>query len=228
MSTTKAAPQINRKQTRAEVDGQIQKSIPMYLQAAPWQRFEKMFGKHTPIQSRALRRGDVSLRDDPVTGNERLFLKVGSSRAYQDYGQGQGEHPVQPGATRLNIFFAKKKPSEAERHHSKLEKALCFFAGTVVFILETLTPCSIRFEVLIVVSSFVVALIMGILTKIQKRQPEIRLLSAGYPMGDYNKTLSSAEASLCCGEAGEKEKESMRGMMEREKRGLCRMIDLFV
>ena len=30
--------------------------------------------------------------------------------------------------------------------------------------------------------------------------------------------LSSAEASLCCGEAGEKEKESARGMMGRGKR----------
>ena len=204
----------------------------MYLQAAPWQRFEKMFGKHTPIESRALRRGDVSLRDDPVTGNERLFLKVGSSRTYQDYDQGQGEHPVQPGATRLNIFFAKYMPSEAEWPHSKLENALCFFASIV----GMLMPCSISFEALIALSSFVAFLMMGILTIIiriiiiiisHKRQPEIRPLSAGYPMGNYNKTLSSAEASLCCGEAGEKEKESMLGMMGREKRGLCHVIDLF-
>ena len=32
-------------------------------------------------------------------------------------------------------------------------------------------------------------------------------------------TLSSAEASLCCGEAGEKEKERARGTTVREKRG---------
>ena len=31
-------------------------------------------------------------------------------------------------------------------------------------------------------------------------------------------TLSSAEASLCCGEAGEKEKERARGTTVREKR----------
>ena len=31
-------------------------------------------------------------------------------------------------------------------------------------------------------------------------------------------TLASAEASLCCGEAGEKEKERARGMMGRGKR----------
>ena len=32
-------------------------------------------------------------------------------------------------------------------------------------------------------------------------------------------TLSSAEASLCCGEAGDKEKERARGTTGREKRG---------
>ena len=32
-------------------------------------------------------------------------------------------------------------------------------------------------------------------------------------------TLSSAEASLCCGEAGDKEKERARGKTGREKRG---------
>ena len=68
MSATTAAPQINRKQTRTEVDGQIQKSIPMFLQAALRQCFERM--------SHALRWGDVSLRDDPLTDNVRLFLKV--------------------------------------------------------------------------------------------------------------------------------------------------------
>ena len=68
MSATTAAPQINRKQTRTEVDGQIQKSIPMFLQAALRQCFERM--------SHALRWGDVSLRDDPLTDNVRLFLNV--------------------------------------------------------------------------------------------------------------------------------------------------------
>ena len=53
MSATTAAPQIN---------------IPMFLQAALCQCFERM--------SRALRRGDVSLRDDPLTDNVRLFLEV--------------------------------------------------------------------------------------------------------------------------------------------------------
>ena len=129
MSATKVAPQINRKQTRVEVDGQIQKSIPMYLQAAPWQRFEKMVGKHTLIDSCALRWGDVSLRDDPVTGNEPLFFKFGSSRAYQDYDQEQGEHLVQPGAVRLNKFFAKYRLSEAKKPRSLRESAFCFFAS---------------------------------------------------------------------------------------------------
>ena len=58
MNATTAAARVNRKQTRAEVDGQIQKSISMYLQAALCQCFERM--------SHALRWGDVSLRDDPL------------------------------------------------------------------------------------------------------------------------------------------------------------------
>ena len=120
MSATKAAPQMNRKQTRAQVDGQIQKSISIYLQAALCQCFERMFGKRTLIESHALRWSDVSLRDDPVTGNERQFLKVGSSRAYQDYDQEQREHPLQPGAVRLNKFFAKYRPSVAKKAHSLL------------------------------------------------------------------------------------------------------------
>ena len=107
MNPTTAAARVNRKQTRAEVDGQIQKSIPMYLQAALCQCFERM--------SHALRWGDVSLRDDPVTGNEQLFLKVGSSRAYD---QEQGEHPLQPGVVMLNKFFVKYGSSEAKKAYS--------------------------------------------------------------------------------------------------------------
>ena len=64
----------------------------------------------------------------------------------------------------------------------------------------------------------------SLITEGEKRRPEICLLFAGYPTGNYDKTVSSAEASLCCGEAGEKEKESMRGMMGREKRGLCHIM----
>ena len=99
----------------------------MYLQAAPWQRFEKMVGKHTLIDSCALRWGDVSLRDDPVTGNEPLFFKFGSSRAYQDYDQEQGKHLVQPGAVRLNKFFAKYWRSEAKKPRSLRESVFCVF-----------------------------------------------------------------------------------------------------
>ena len=139
MNATTAAARVNRKQTRAEVDGQIQKSIPMYLQAALCQCFERM--------SHALRWGDVSLRDDPVTGNEGLFLKVGSSTAYRDYDQEQGEHPLQPGAVRLNKFFAKYGPSEAKKAYSLSEiwmDAFCFFAAIAVLILGKL--CSNHYE----------------------------------------------------------------------------------
>ena len=139
MNATTAAARVNRKQTRAEVDGQIQKSIPMYLQAALCQCFERM--------SHALRWGDVFLRDDPVTGNERLFLKVGSSRAYQDYDQEQGEHPLLPGAVRLNKFFAKYGPSEAKKAYSLSEiwmDVCCFFATIAVLILGKL--CSNHYE----------------------------------------------------------------------------------
>ena len=164
MSATKVTPQINRKQTRAEVDRQIQKSIPMYLQAALWKCFERMFGKHTLIESLALRWwGDVSLRDDPVTGNERLFLKVGSSRTYQDYDQEQGEHPVQPGAMRLNKLFAKYRPSEAKKPRSLRESAFCFFASIVVLILEKLELCSKYYLVLFIFMVFIVNLIMNII-----------------------------------------------------------------
>ena len=163
MSATKAAPQINRKQTRVEVDGQIQKSIPTYLQAAPWQRFEKMVGKHTLIDSCALRWGDVSLRDDPVTGNEPLFFKFGSSRAYQDYDQEQGEHLVQPGAVRLNKFFAKYRPSEAKKPRSLRESAFCFFASIVVLMLEKLELCSKYYLFLFIFMVYIVLLIMNII-----------------------------------------------------------------
>ena len=162
MSATKAAPQINRKQTRVEVDGQIQNSIPMYLQAAPWQRFEKMFGKHTLIDSCALRWGDVSLRDDPVTGNEPLFFKFGSSRAYQDYDQEQGEHLVQPGAVRLNKFFAKYSPSEAKKPRSLQESAFCFLASIVVLTLEKLELCS-KYSLFLFIFMVFVFLIMNII-----------------------------------------------------------------
>ena len=92
----------------------------MYLQAALCQCFERMFGKRTLIESHAVRWSDVSLRGDPVTGNEQQFLKVGSSRAYQDNDQEQGEHPLQPGAVRLNKFFAKYRPSGAKKALSLL------------------------------------------------------------------------------------------------------------
>ena len=121
MNPTTAAARVNRKQTRAEVDGQIQKSIPALCQ---W--FERM--------SHALRWGFVSLRDDPVTGNERLFLKVGSSRAYQDYDQEQGEYPLQPGAVRLNKFFAKYRPSKAKKALSLLTNPSFIALITVVFL----------------------------------------------------------------------------------------------
>ena len=113
-SATQAPPQVNRKRTRAEVDDQIQKSLPMYVQAALWQCFERMFGKRTLVESRGLRWGDVSLRGDPATGNERLFLKVGSSRGCQE----EGEHPLQPRAVKLYKVFAKYRPSEAKEPHS--------------------------------------------------------------------------------------------------------------
>ena len=111
----------------------------MYFQAALCQCFERM--------SHALRWGDVSLRDDPVTGNERLFLKVGSSTAYRDYDQEQGEHPLQPGAVRLIKFFAKYGPSEAKKAYSLSERwmdAICFFATIAVLILGKL--CSNHHE----------------------------------------------------------------------------------
>ena len=127
MNPTTAAARVNRKQTQAEVDGQIQKSIPALSQ---W--FERM--------SHALRCGVVSLRDDPVTGNERLFLKVGSSRAYQDYDQEQGEYPLQPGAVRLNKFFAKYGPSKAKKALSQTNPFFIFTLITVVF-LQILIRC---------------------------------------------------------------------------------------
>ena len=96
------------------MDDQIQKSLPMYVQAALWQCFERMFGKRTLVESRGLRWGDVSLRGDPATGNERLFLKVGSSRGSQE----EGEHPLQPRAVKLYKVFAKYRPSEAKEPNS--------------------------------------------------------------------------------------------------------------
>ena len=164
MSATKVAPQINRKQTRAEVDRQIQKSIPMYLQAALWKCFERMFGKHTLIESLALRWwGDVSLRDDPVTGNERLFLKVGSSRTYQDYDQEQGEHPVQPGAMRLNKLFAKYRPSEAKKPRPLWKTAFYCVAVIAVVILQNLTPSSIPLKACLYLINFIIVCTLQIM-----------------------------------------------------------------
>ena len=103
-SATQAPPQISRKRTLAEVDDQMQKSLPMYIQAAPWQCCERMFRKRTLVESYSLRWPDVSLRRDPATGNERLFLKVGSSRGCQE----EGEHPLQPAAVKLCKICSKK------------------------------------------------------------------------------------------------------------------------
>ena len=106
--------QKNSKRTRAEVDDQIDESLPMFVQAALWQCFERMFGKRTLVESRGLRWGDVSLQDDPATGNERLVLKVGSSRGCQE----EGEHPLQPWAVKLYKVFAEYRPSEAKEPNS--------------------------------------------------------------------------------------------------------------
>lgn len=161
MSATTAAPRINRKQNRAEVDGQIQKSIPMYLQAALCKGFEKM--RH------ALRWGDVSLRDDPVTSNERLFLKVGSSRGYQDYDQEQGEHPLQPGAVRLNKFFAKYGLTEAKKAHSLLDEcmyAVFLFVAIAMVILRKLYSNQPKKRALIdVIGGLILIIILHILGK---------------------------------------------------------------
>ena len=174
MNATTAAARVNRKQTQAEVDGQIQKSIPMYLQAALCQCFERM--------SRALRWGDVSLRDDPVTGNERLFLKVGSSTAYRDYDQEQGEHPLQPGAVRLNKFFAKYGPSEAKKAYRYLLSeiwmhAFCFFATTAVLILGKL--CSNHYEDSKALIGPICALIFSIIFTTPKRALHLKNNRAG-------------------------------------------------
>ena len=103
-SATQAPPQISRKRTRAEVDDQMQKSLPMYIQAAPWQYCQRMFRKRTLVESHSLRLRDVSLRHDAATGNERLFLKVGSSRGCQE----EGEHLLQPVAVKFCKICAKK------------------------------------------------------------------------------------------------------------------------
>lgn len=113
-SATQAPPQKNGKRTRAEVDDQIEESLPMFVQAALWRCFERMFGKRTLVESRGLRWGDVSLRGDPATDNERLFLKVGSSRGCQE----EGEHPSQPWAVKLYKVFAEYRPLEAKEPHS--------------------------------------------------------------------------------------------------------------
>ena len=103
-SATQAPSQISRKRTRAEVDDQMQKSLPMYIEAAPWQNCKRMFRKRTHVESHSLRWRNVSLRHDAATGNERLFLKVGSSRGCQE----EGEHPLQPAAVKLCQICAKK------------------------------------------------------------------------------------------------------------------------
>lgn len=162
MNATTTAAWVNRKQTRAEVDGQIHKSIPMYLQAALCQCFEKM--------SHALKWGYVSLREDPVTGNERLFLKVGSSRAYQDYDQEQGEHPLQPGAVRLNKFFAKYGLSEAKKAHSLVDKcmyaALLFVAIAMVILVKLCSNHSEDSRALIgVIGGLIFSIILNTLEK---------------------------------------------------------------
>ena len=108
MSATKAAPKINRKQTRAEVDGQIQKSIPMYLQAAPWQCLEKTI---------------CSTKLEYIK-----TMKVGSSRAYQDYDQEQEEHLVQPGAMTSNILFVKYVPFEEKKARSLSDICMYVFS----------------------------------------------------------------------------------------------------
>lgn len=168
MSATKAAPQINRNQTRAEVDGQIQKSIPTHLQAALCQCCERLFGKHLLTESHTLRWGDVSLRDDPMIGLDRVCLKYCCSRVYQDYDQEQAEHPLQPVTTRLNRFFAKYVPSEAKNPRSLWHSALWLFVTIVVMILEKLKSCSIPLEALMVISIFMVFLITKIITIIHK------------------------------------------------------------
>ena len=175
----------------------------MYLQAALCQCFERM--------SHALRWGCVSLRDGPLTGNERLFLKVGSSRAYEDYDQEQGEHPLQPGAVRLNKFFPKEKA------HKLFMLDICFNMATLftfiaVVIFERLQSNHLEdSQALIgVIGGFILSIILN---------TQIFLLFKGYWKRHYYRNLSFLEASLCCGEAGEKEKESTWGMMGREKRG---------
>lgn len=174
MNATTAAARVNRKQTRAEVDGQIQKSIPMYLQAALCQCFERM--------SHALRWGDVSLRDDPVTGNERLFLKVGSSRAYQDYDQEQGEHPLQPGAVRLNKFFPKGKAHLRFMLHIQCLKMVILFIVIPMVMLRSLLSNHLE------VSPYLIGSICGFILIITGILDT--LLFGGYSKCCYYKNLS--------------------------------------
>ena len=157
MSATRALPQINRKQTRAEVDDQIPKSIPMYpyLQAALWQIFERMFGKSTLIESHALRRSSVSLQDNPETGNERLFLKVGGSRAYKDHDQEQGEHPLQQWAEGLNEVFKKYRPLEAKISHIPLRYlviiCMMFIYVAIEIMVNNIIGVFIKYTIIIII-----------------------------------------------------------------------------
>jgi len=86
----------------------------MYVQAAPWQCCKRMIRKCTLVESHSLRWSDVSLRGDPATGNDWLFLKVGSSRGCQE----EGEHPLQPRAVKLCKGCAKYRPWKAREPNS--------------------------------------------------------------------------------------------------------------
>lgn len=110
VTSIQGAASVNRKQLRAE-DDVLQNDMPVVVQATLWHYIGEIFGRRPHTESRCLRWGDLSLKTDPVTGNERLVWNDASSKPHQAQGE-SGNCNLQSMAVQSYKEFASHRPQE--------------------------------------------------------------------------------------------------------------------
>ena len=116
---------VDRTQLRAEADVELQNDTPVVVQATLWRYIGEIFGRRPHTESRCLRWGDLSLKRDPVTGNEMLVWSNASSKPYQAQGElGNCNLHVQSMAVQSYKEFASHRPQEMNQPNSPFYLAI--------------------------------------------------------------------------------------------------------
>ena len=105
----------SRKRPQTDADDELKKNYAVVLQASLWRDLGMLFGKCTFIESRGLKWGDISLEEDPATGNEILVLENGSSQIHQEQQENQA---LQSRAIKCYKAFERARPCEMKKPHS--------------------------------------------------------------------------------------------------------------